>query len=102
MTTRQRAVDLGVVRGRELVAHCIAEIRTARRNAGLSQEDASSAAGLSRARFGRIERGEDGQASIDELARIASALGLELSVRLFPAGDPVRDAGPRAGLERFR
>lgn len=57
---------------------------------------------MSRARYGRIERGEDTQISIDELARMGAALGLELSVRFFPMGDPVRDAGHRAVLDRLR
>jgi hypothetical protein len=57
---------------------------------------------MSRGRFGRIERGEDRQVSIDELARIAAALGLDLSVRFYPVGDPLRDAGQRAVLDRFR
>ena len=57
---------------------------------------------MSRSRYGRIERGEDPQVSVDELARIGAALGLELSVRFFPAGDAVRDAGHRAVLARLR
>ena len=102
VTTRQRPLDVGAARSRKLVATCIAEVRIARLSSGLSQDDAASAAGISRGRFGRIERGEDGQVSIDELARIATVLGLELSVRFYPAGDPLRDAGHRAVLERFR
>jgi hypothetical protein len=57
---------------------------------------------MSRGRYGRIERGEDDDASVDELARMGAALGQELSVRFCPAGDPVRDSGHRAVLERLR
>jgi hypothetical protein len=57
---------------------------------------------MSRSRYGRIERGEDPDVSIAELARIGAVLGLELSVRFFPVGDPMRDVGQRATLERFR
>lgn len=102
MTTRQRAADIGASRSRTLRATAIRELIEARLSAGLSQEAASAAAGISRARYGRIERGDDPDASIDELARIGAALGLELSVRFFPVGDPVRDAGHRAVLERLR
>jgi hypothetical protein len=33
---------------------------------------------------------------------VAAALGLDLSVRLFPGGEPIRDAAHAALLERFR
>lgn len=36
------------------------------------------------------------------LARFAAAVGLELSVRLYPAGQPVRDRAHTQLLERFR
>lgn len=93
---------MGAARGRTLLGSCVREILSCRANAGLSQIDVSAAAGLSRGRYGRIERGGDGQVSVDELARIGAVLGLELSVRYFPVGDPLRDAGQRAVLERFR
>jgi transcriptional regulator with XRE-family HTH domain len=102
MTVRQRPIDIGIARARNLRATAIREIHQTRLSAGLSQEIASDAAGISRARYGRIERGVDTEVSIEELARIGAALGLELSVRFFPSGDPVRDAGHRAVLERLR
>jgi transcriptional regulator with XRE-family HTH domain len=102
MTTRQRPVDTGIARGRAVAAAATREVRSGRLNAGLSQEDLAGAAGISRGRYGRIERGDDRQVSIDELARIGAALGLELSVRFFPVADPVRDAGHRAVLDRLR
>jgi transcriptional regulator with XRE-family HTH domain len=91
-----------MARARRIVAACITEIHAARQSAGLSQEVVAVSSGMSCARCGRIERGEDDQVSIDELTRIGAVLGLELSVRFFPVGDPLRDAGQRAALERFR
>jgi len=101
MTTRRRPVDLAVARARDLIATATRDLGAARSNAGLSQDEVSAAAGMSRGRYGRIERGEDPQVSVDELARIGAVLGLEISVRFFPAGDPVRDAGHRAVLARL-
>ena len=102
MTTRRRPADIGAARGRALRQAAIRELIDGRLQAGLSQRDAAAAAGMSRGRYGRIERGEDADVSIDELARMGVALGMELSVRFFPAGDAVRDAGHRAVLERLR
>ena len=41
-------------------------------------------------------------ASVDLLARIAVAVGLELSVRAYPGGHPIRDAAQVALLAAFR
>ncbi len=70
-------------------------------NAGLSQDDASAAAGISRPQYGRIERGVAPEVSLASVARIAAALGLDASLRFFPVGDPVRDAGQISLLDRL-
>jgi transcriptional regulator with XRE-family HTH domain len=102
VTTRRRPVDVGSARARELISTVVREILTTRSSAGLSQDVVATAAGMSRSRFGRIERAEDRDVSIDELARIGAVLGLDVSVRFFPVSDPLRDSGQRAVLERFR
>jgi hypothetical protein len=48
---------------------------------------------MSRAQFGRIERGEIANLSVDQLCRAAAAVGLKVALRTFPDGDPARDAG---------
>jgi len=78
------------------------ELRLARIGAGLSLEAAGRAAGMSRAQLTRIEHGEIAGLSIDQSCRAAAALGLRVTVRAFPSGDPVRDAGQLRLLERFR
>ena len=102
MPARLRPLDIGMARARDAIAACAREIRAARLSPGLSQSAVAEAAGISRGRYGRIERGEDRQVSIDELARIGAALGLDLAVRFYPSGDPLRDAPQRAVLERLR
>ena len=67
---------------------------------GLSQEHVAEAARLDRLRYGRIERG-DLAATIVELDRIAAVLGLEVSLRLYPAGPAVRDAAHSSRLGAF-
>ena len=52
--------------------------------------------------WGRIERGELREVSLDQLARAGSAVGLKLWARLYPDGDPIRDAAHARLLERLR
>jgi transcriptional regulator with XRE-family HTH domain len=65
-------------------------LRDARRAAGLSQQTVARRAGTSQAGLSRTERGRR-SATLDDLAVLASAVGLDLVVRLFPGPDPVRD-----------
>lgn len=78
------------------------ELRDARHAAGLSQASVARASGLDQARVSRIERSAGSPARLDEIALLGAALGLRISVRAYPAGSPVRDAGQLRLLERFR
>jgi len=63
---------------------------------------AGAAAGISHSSFGRIERGLIHSVSIDRLCRAAAAVGLRLSIRFYPSGDPVRDSAHSRLLVGFR
>jgi transcriptional regulator with XRE-family HTH domain len=102
MAVRQRRVDVGAARGALLVAATGHEFMAARMNSALSQDDVSRAVGISRPQYGRIERGISPEVSIATIARIAAVLGLEASLRFYPAADPIRDAAHRELLERLR
>lgn len=78
------------------------ELRTARRTSGLSMENVGGTCGLSRSQVDRIERGAVEAPSLDSLTCIAAVVGLDLVIRTFPRGDPIRDAGHARLLERFR
>jgi hypothetical protein len=78
------------------------EVRNARVSAATSQEIAGRRVGMSHAQFGRIERGELKELTIDQAGRACAAVGLRLLVRVVPGGDPALDAGQLAVLERFR
>lgn len=58
--------------------------------------------GISHTEVRRIESGDAPHVSIAVLARIASVLGGELSLRVFAIASAVRDAGHTALLARFR
>jgi transcriptional regulator with XRE-family HTH domain len=101
MGSRLKAVDEARRRARQLRAQLGSEIRMARIGAGLSQASAGAGAGMSHAQWSRIERGVLDGLTIDQACRAGAAVGLQLSVRAYPDGDPVRDAAQLALLERF-
>jgi transcriptional regulator with XRE-family HTH domain len=78
------------------------ELRDARVAAGLSQERLASVISISPSEVGRIERGEAPWASIDVLARHGSAVGLDVRIRAYPGGSPLRDGAHVALLGAFR
>jgi transcriptional regulator with XRE-family HTH domain len=102
MGSRHSADEEGRRRWATIRTRIGTEIRTARRVAGASQAAAAQEAGMSRSQFGRVERGELRRLSFEQACRAAAAVGLDVSVRTFPDGDPVRDAGQLRLLERFR
>ena len=79
-----------------------AELRIARVSAGLSQHDVGDRSGLSGSQVSRLERGLVPNASVAELARVGAIVGLDVRIRAYPGGDPVRDAGQIRLIERFR
>lgn len=67
------------------------EVRRVREDQGLSARAVSHAAGIHHSHLSRIEQGER-DASLDALVAYASAMGHDVSVRLFPTDGPrVRD-----------
>ena len=89
-------------RSRRQLAAIGLELRDARRASGLSQQAVAQAAGLSQSHVSRVENSERSMPRLDELARHAAVLGLDLSLKAYPDGSPVRDAGQLRLLERFR
>jgi transcriptional regulator with XRE-family HTH domain len=102
MPLYERPVDRGARRGRYLVARTASELLTARRAAAISQRELGRQIRVSHSKIGKAERGEPEQLSIELAAKIAAALGLQLSVTLHPDGNPIRDAAHVALLGRLR
>ena len=101
MPVRQGLLDLAKSDARRIIAKIAAEILPARLALGLSQRTVARAAGISRSQLSRLERGALVAPSIDLICAVARVLGMEASLRLFPAGVPVRDAPHLALLARF-
>lgn len=102
MPTRDRPADRGRRRGRELYLGVARELRAARVDRGLSLSAIGAAIGLSASEVSRIERGLLPGVSVVRLAELQAVVGLELDVRVYPGGQPLRDASQVELLERFR
>ena len=102
MVTKERRLD----RARRLAQRAVAivgeELREARLQAGLTQTELGEAVGLSKSEISRIELGRARSVPYERLVLIAAALGLDVPLRTFPAGEPVRDAAQLALLAGFR
>ena len=102
MPARERRMDRATRIARHDVVQIGAEIRTARMAAGLSQRFVGRASGMSYSQIGRIERATLPSASVDQLARIGGAVGLDVRVKAYPGIAPIRDAAHVDLLARFR
>lgn len=102
MPTRDRRLDRAIAVSRTISNYAMSEIRSARVASGLSQDDLGRSVGISGSQVGRFERGELDDIGIEQLCRISACVGLVPSLRLYPAGDPVRDVAQARLLERLR
>lgn len=101
MTNRDGPVSRAIRRASEDEARVRADLAAARRGAGLSREQVAKSSGLSRSGLERLENGTR-RSTAKELAAVGATVGLDVRLRSFPAGDPIRDAGQQRLLERLR
>jgi len=102
MATRQGPIERGRARGQAARTAIGLDLRGARIQHGLGLEEIGRPAQLSSSQVSRIERGLVRAPDVERLAILCAAVGLELSVRAYPAGDPMRDAAHLALLGRLR
>jgi transcriptional regulator with XRE-family HTH domain len=74
----------------------------ARVAAGLSLRACADASGASHQQLLRFEHGGLHRVPIEELGAWCQVVGLDLAIRTYPAGDPIRDRAQLALLERLR
>jgi transcriptional regulator with XRE-family HTH domain len=101
MPTREGLLAVGTARGRKLCREFGEEIRHARLAAGLSQASVAGATDMSQETISRYELGQPPHPDLLQAARVARMLGLELSVRCFPAAGQLRDVAHVALIYRF-
>jgi transcriptional regulator with XRE-family HTH domain len=68
----------------------------------LSIRQVAAASGASHQQLLRFERGDLQRVSLTDLGAWCAVVGLDLAIRAYPAGDPIRDRAQLALLERFR
>jgi len=78
------------------------DFRRSRVGAGLSLRAVGEAAGVDHARIWRFERGAFGEVTYEDVAALGAVVGLEVRLRSYPAGDPIRDAGQARLLRRLK
>jgi len=102
MGSRERAVDAGAARGRALTAEVLREIHAARIDRNMTEADLAKALGVSRSQCSRIERGLTAGITIEQACVMLAAVGMDLSVRAFPSGEPLRDTAHAGLIGRLR
>jgi hypothetical protein len=102
LPARQRHLDIGTRRGQALLAELTREAERARLERGLSYSDIGRAMHLDRTQVARICRGRSPHLSVLRTAQLLAVVGLDLSARASPGGQPIRDIAQIALLRRFR
>jgi transcriptional regulator with XRE-family HTH domain len=92
---------MGHRRGEDLARGLVAELRTERQVANVSQRAIARELGWHQAQLNRLEQFDFPNVSLIRLAEIGAVLGLELSVRIHRIGDPLRDRASQGLIRRF-
>jgi transcriptional regulator with XRE-family HTH domain len=102
MGSRERAIDIGAARGRALTVEILSELRGARLDRNLTERDVARTLGISPSQYSRIERGLTRGITMDQASVLLASVGMDLSVRAYPSGEPLRDTAHAALIERLR
>lgn len=101
MAPRTRLLDESHRRTIRLAHELGDELRAARHVADLTQRHVARAIHSSQAEISRRERGRVPRIGLDRLVAHGAAVGMRLSVKLFPVGGAVRDAAQARYLAAF-
>jgi transcriptional regulator with XRE-family HTH domain len=101
MGTRERPSDRGRRRAREHLDRVASDVRLARVGAGLSLRDVGAAADVDHVALWMFERRRR-DLRLEDLSAVCQVLSLDLTLRAYPAGDPIRDAAHARLLARFK
>jgi transcriptional regulator with XRE-family HTH domain len=101
MATRTRAIDIARRRWHATARIVGEELRGARRMIGVTQARLGAVIGVSQSEISRRERGTARRFTGAQLAVHAAAVGLSLSVKLFPTGGAIRDEAQARYVAEF-
>jgi DNA-binding XRE family transcriptional regulator len=99
---RRNRIDDAARRARQQLVHTLADVRNGRLKAGISQESMAALLGCSRQLIGAIEAGRLEDVGCIQLARMGAVVGIDVPIRGYAAGSPLRDAAQLRLLQRFR
>jgi len=99
--SRERLRSIGIQQADQVIRSIGREVRYWRISAGLTQEALARAAGASRSWVCRLELGKLRHLDPRVLGIVFAVLGRRLSVKGYPVGEPLRDAGHLGLLNRF-
>ena len=102
MGTRERPADRGRRRAVEAIRRLGRDHFDARTSAGLSLRACAAATGTSYSQLRRFERGDIECLSLAHAGAWCASVGLDLVIRAYPSGDPIRDRAQLGLLERLR
>ena len=101
MPIRTRATDDARHQWQRIATDLGDQLRTARRVKGVTLKHIGTAIGTSESEVSRRELGTSRRLTGEKLAVHAAAVGLRLSVKLWPVGGGVRDAAQARYIARF-
>lgn len=78
------------------------ELRLSRRAAALTLEQVARSTGMSPSEISRVERGLAPWVGLPDLSRLAAVVGLDLWIRMYPGGEPLRDIAHLRLTDAFR
>jgi transcriptional regulator with XRE-family HTH domain len=100
MPIRHSRLDEAAARSDRQLRETIGALVLARQMANLAQGVVGGAIGVSRSTIASWEQRRV-EPTFSQLCRWAAVVGLDASLRTFPAGDPLRDIGQLRLLDRF-
>ena len=99
MATTERAYDRGKRRGDRNLQTFGADVRNARLSLGLSQRALGQRVRMPASKLSRMERAKLPSLTLNDASIVASAVGLDLSVKTYPGGTPIRDTANARRLQ---
>jgi transcriptional regulator with XRE-family HTH domain len=100
MPAKDARLSRGQVAGARAVAALLAEVRTARHEANLSQDALSKRLGWAQTRYSRFERNAD-PITVEDVCLVAAVLALRPRFDLHRVDEGLRDQGGQRLIERF-
>jgi len=102
MARRAAQIDRATRRIDSDLRRALEDVARSRRSSGLSLRTVEAVTGVSKSAIDRLEFYAGSVVDLAALAAVAATVGLDVRLKAYAAGDPIRDAGQQRLLGRFR